>query len=423
MNRIVLIGNGFDLAHGLKTSYRDFIIWYWEQRILGLKKASSQISDDGLCSYSIIWDNYTTIQSYIYQRGLTTETNWKRIDAQIKEDNRVIKHQKNVFFSNICKSIETKGWVDIENEYYQLLRDYIKNDKSKNDDSHQKIVELNNELSRIKDLLCEYLTTISIDSNIIDPSVQKIITSPFELNDITTLYEKDFVQFVQQRVYSREGEMEALLERYGWTEFPNLNNIRCVNFDKQDNPARLDDKINNGTITKEYRLPEQILLISFNYTKTAFYYGEKTKNVDVRYIHGELATPNSIIFGYGDEMDEEYKEILNKNDNLLLTHFKTSRYLETENYRKILQYAESAPFQIYIMGHSCGNSDRTLLNTLFEHKNCVSIKPFYHIDKDGKDNYMEIVQNIARNFTDMKLMRDRVVNKTYTEAFSDDRNN
>ena len=30
MNRLILIGNGFDLAHGLKTSYNDFINWYWE---------------------------------------------------------------------------------------------------------------------------------------------------------------------------------------------------------------------------------------------------------------------------------------------------------------------------------------------------------------------------------------------------------
>ena len=36
MNRIVLIGNGFDLAHGLKTSYADFIYWYWKRRITGL---------------------------------------------------------------------------------------------------------------------------------------------------------------------------------------------------------------------------------------------------------------------------------------------------------------------------------------------------------------------------------------------------
>lgn len=67
------------------------------------------------------------------------------------------------------------------------------------------------------------------------------------------------------------------------------------------------------------------------------------------------------------------------------------------------------------MGHSCGNSDRTLLNTLFEHKNCVSIKPYYYQKEDGSDNYLDIIQNVSRSFTDMKLMRDRVVNKTFCE--------
>lgn len=27
MNDLYLIGNGFDLAHGLKTSYNDFLLW------------------------------------------------------------------------------------------------------------------------------------------------------------------------------------------------------------------------------------------------------------------------------------------------------------------------------------------------------------------------------------------------------------
>lgn len=31
MNRLILIGSGFDLAHGLKTSYKDFIFWYLDQ--------------------------------------------------------------------------------------------------------------------------------------------------------------------------------------------------------------------------------------------------------------------------------------------------------------------------------------------------------------------------------------------------------
>ena len=84
-----------------------------------------------------------------------------------------------------------------------------------------------------------------------------------------------------------------------------------------------------------------------------------------------------------------------------------------DNYRRLLSFVDSAPYQIYIMGHSCGNSDRTLLNTLFEHRNCVSIKPYYHLKEDGTDNYIEIIQNISRNFNDMQLMRDRVVNKSY----------
>ena len=109
------------------------------------------------------------------------------------------------------------------------------------------------------------------------------------------------------------------------------------------------------------------------------------------------------------------KKILNKNDNEVLRNIKTFKYSNEQNYRNMLRFIESSPFQVFIMGHSCGNSDRTLLNTIFEHKNCVSIKPFYYKKADGSDNYTEVVQNIARNFTDMKLMRDRVVNKVYCE--------
>ena len=72
-------------------------------------------------------------------------------------------------------------------------------------------------------------------------------------------------------------------------------------------------------------------------------------------------------------------------------------------------------YQIYIFGHSCGISDRTLLNTLFEHDNCVSIKPFYYQIDDDHDNYSEIIRNISRNFNSKSKMRDRVVNKTFCE--------
>lgn len=54
MNRIILIGNGLDLAHGLPTGYKDFINWYlyqWLKRLITY--TGKNISDD-LCSFSLI---------------------------------------------------------------------------------------------------------------------------------------------------------------------------------------------------------------------------------------------------------------------------------------------------------------------------------------------------------------------------------
>lgn len=169
---------------------------------------------------------------------------------------------------------------------------------------------------------------------------------------------------------------------------------------------------------EEFLLPDRIMLLNFNYTQIADAYLPKANCFTVNHIHGELSKPESVIFGYGDELDEGYKELLKLDENEYLRNMKTIRYSESGNYRNMLSFIESAPFQVCIMGHSCGNSDRTLLNTLFEHKNCVSIKPFYHQKEDGSDNYLDIVQNICRNFTDMKLMRDRVVNKTFCTSLS-----
>ena len=155
--------------------------------------------------------------------------------------------------------------------------------------------------------------------------------------------------------------------------------------------------------------PVRIMLLSFNYTATATMYGNF--NLDFNFIHADLEHPETILFGYGDELDKDYQDILDRNDNELLKNVKSVKYLETRHYKDMLEFLMAAPYQVMIMGHSCGNSDRTLLNTVFEHENCVSIKPFYHKWEDGSDNYLELVQNISRNFTNMKLFRDRVVNK------------
>ena len=171
-----------------------------------------------------------------------------------------------------------------------------------------------------------------------------------------------------------------------------------------------------------------IMFLNFNYTNIEELYIDKIKPVDHKFIpldihiHGELNNPNNpIIFGYGDELEDNYSKLENLNDNNYLENVKSIKYQETDNYKQMLNFVNSDKYQIIILGHSCGNSDRTLLNTLFEHENCVSIKPYYYqYNENGiiKDNYSDIVRNISRSFTDKKSMRDKVVNKTYTDCFS-----
>ena len=172
--------------------------------------------------------------------------------------------------------------------------------------------------------------------------------------------------------------------------------------------------------------PKDTLVLNFNYTSTLTNYIPRLKEEEieatVNHIHGDLKNikENPIVFGFGDEIDEKYKEIENINDNRYLENIKSIEYLQTDSYKNLLNYIESDVYQIFIMGHSCGLSDRTLLNTLFEHENCVSIKPFYYKygEADTDDNYKDIVQNISRNFKDKVKMRDIVVNKTFCKPLS-----
>jgi hypothetical protein len=187
--------------------------------------------------------------------------------------------------------------------------------------------------------------------------------------------------------------------------------------------------LENEEKTNEYfdlKLSE-ILFLNFNYTDIEKHYSLNDDfNIETIHIHGELNnTQNPIIFGYGDELEENYSKLENLQDNAYLENIKSVKYLETDNYKQMLNFINSDKYQIIILGHSCGNSDRTLLNTLFEHENCVSIKPYYYRYKDKKsgeikDNYSDIVRNISRSFTDKKSMRDKVVNKTFTDCFSND---
>lgn len=430
MNRIILIGNGFDLAHGLRTSYKDFIKSYWSVRLTQLIHNDQMKTDDGLCSYELpdleSRKAINQVRPYIFDDRFSYILGRPIAEALQKVKQEY--HSK--FFEEINKAVDTYYWVDIEAVYYRWLTKIFKQGECEYSDPNK----LNDELKRLEEKLVVYLTYIQTDfikSELQIENIRSAIYEPFDANDISNGGKSSYKNFLTERIKllatHSEEEINQFLHKYGYSYLERHSVIDLYNDQiiKREGLPGLTDPLNYSkhianvyenreTVPDDYLLPDDILFLNFNYTSTADLYIPKGSEFKVNHIHGELGNDkNPIIFGYGDELDDDYKEISKLNNNDYLKNIKSIRYMETDNYRKLLSFIDSAPFQIYIMGHSCGNSDRTLLNTLFEHKNCVSIKPFYYQKDDGSDNYIEIIQNISRNFNDMRLMRDRVVNKTY----------
>lgn len=422
MNRLIIIGNGFDLAHGLSTSYKDFIEWYWDCWWKKIYRNDSRIEEDELCLFKLIdtsafrsfWELWSTNPNKFNGNAIG-----HLIIKEIKAERICTFEEKSILLKAICEFYEENKWVDIENIYYQLLCGKTMLNVSPK--------RLNDDLDIIRTKLTMYLGIIQngISLNLIQTGVRQKMFEPIKKQDIAVSSKSFWNSMLQQRVSYNKETWQELISTYrqqakAFVAIEKVNGF--IESYKQKHGINNTENILKIDVPNEYCFPDTTMLLNFNYTSTADIYFDSSSYNDrlvVNHIHGKLDNPNSMIFGYGDEKDEYYQPLVNKKENHYLDNIKSIKYLESPNYRQLLSFIDSDAFQIYIMGHSCGNSDRTLLNTLFEHKNCVSIKPYYHKRNDGTDNYMDLVQNISRNFTDMQLMRDRVVNKTYCESLSD----
>jgi hypothetical protein len=361
MNRVILIGNGFDLAHGLKTSYKDFINHFWEKKLSLFIETHNR--KNFISSGNIMSQRYST-NKYIYEdedifvdvsdyrNTLPLEIITQNISG-FDKFNSFITHfrirnyesnlrYKNGFLSRITSKQQLENWIDIEEEYYNTLVACLK--------KPDEVRKLHEDF---------HIIQIALEIYLVEQCKNKIAKIPT----------------VEQHIYSSLSPKD----------FINKPNADSLNY---------------------------ILFLNFNYTQTANIYNDSSFNKKIIHIHGELQNnDNPIIFGYGDEIDDKYSLLEKENKNEYLENIKTFKYSLTSNYKDMLRFINSDEYQIFVMGHSCGISDRTLLNTLFEHENCKSIKIFYHKENDVADNYMDINMNISRHFTQKKKIREIIVSK------------
>ncbi|PXY01423.1 hypothetical protein DF185_08025 [Marinifilum breve] len=335
MNRLIIIGNGFDLAHGLKTSFKDFIADYLYNVIVDFEE-NDKYND------KLITINYTG-------RG-TIDLGCYSLEESIDLFLRIMKTEqvrvtfKSDFFRRVLDKINSLNWVDIEVEYYAVM---VKNRKIP-----ELIKNLNSEFSYMKDLLMDYL--------------------------------KGQEESYDENIYSHQ-----LQECFG--EVINVDEILMKNRIHKDRPSK-------------------ILFLNFNYTNILMKYFNKIGgDKDVNYIHGNLeGNQGEPIFGFGDEFDKHYEEIEGFNDNEYFRHIKSFEYSKNQSYFSLMRFISSGMYQVQIYGHSCGISDRTMLNKIFENDWCKSIKIFYYENENGND-FIDRLNNISRHFKDKTILREKIV--------------
>ncbi|MEY5049134.1 MAG: hypothetical protein RLZZ175_2493 [Bacteroidota bacterium] len=319
--KLVIIGNGFDLAYGLKTSYKDFINWYLIEKV---KIGSSY------CNYedSLILINFSDERGIVNEGIVNLNNLFRSISRSISSSNQT--RVKSPFLSKILK-IASATWVDIENEYFNSLVDCFENINQPISMYKQNVEVLNNDLEQIKNYLIEYLDIVSKEKN----------------------KNKDVVEF--------------------------LNNELGYSALEQND----------------------VLFLNLNYTDTLeSFIGDK----QIIYYHGKLNDEdNPIIFGYGDELHPKYS--LFKDDNSYTINMKHFSYLLTDNTSRLSKFINSE-YEVHLWGHSCGISDRLLLNKIFNHPNCHKIKTTYY---QSKQDYIDKAQNIQKILVDSEKLHHKLV--------------
>jgi hypothetical protein len=355
MNRLVIVGNGFDLAHGMKTRYNDFFLWYLKQSYdLAYTNEDGSYEDGALRiiaerRHKIKIMNHQGISEfvdYFYNCGellrMTSASTFED-GVYMHDQNPFVTSIKSDFVAGLINNCSITNWVDIENFYYDYLKQAMAHPIQEQSDDLVAI--LNVSLSAIIDHLEIYLSSLPTTTPINE--YQEIMNSPIKLHDLV--------------LNAAETELE----------------------------------------TKE------TYILNFNYTSTIEKYLQP--KMTINYIHGQLNdNQNPLIFGFGDELDAEYSQFeLNKTEGIF-KYIKSFWYFRTRNYHNLIRFIESDQYQVVILGHSCGLSDRTMLNMILDDANCKSVKIYHHLH-EGKDNYTEITHEIARHFKNKQEMRKKIV--------------
>lgn len=425
--RILIIGNGFDLAHFLPTKYEHFI---HTMKMVEEAPSDTSLSFDYLYKDLLDNEDFILTKCKVLYKTEDLEITAEQVDS-LKEK-LTGNHWFRFFKSQIDSGIDT--WIDFENEVKDTLNSVCNLlDEIEGEPQYFRVTEDRKEASIESKLIREKMfrkypaiSKILWQFNIIEE--KQFVRERLTLN-------REFVKYYHnQAVYLDTNKIFLNLTKH-WNDFIEIFSIYI-------------EYINTFKPRKKLALPkvlskDECTIYSFNYSSTV----ERLYNhANTQFLHGKTGYKNTIVLGisalenkilveekvYG--FVKYYQKLVNSTDYQFLRGNPDITDLEKEKIEDGVR-GENEIIEIYLWGHSLDSSDSDYIEEIFgfnqgskpsinvivyyfgsphaQLANLISIMGRDIIEKWMKEGWLEFVEspNIYRLNTD-KDYKDKLSKKS-----------
>lgn len=402
---ILLIGNDFDLAHRLPTTYKDFLLF-----IEVMKQVVNVTTTDDL--NCIDWKN---INLEIYKLIQSDMGNVKNnIYSQADTWKELIENNFWIEYFLCCQSYIKENWIDFENEISKVIQAFSEcikkidindpacrntNNPFLNDFFMSDTEKIEND--RLMEME-EEIKKSSLQLSVSEWSKYKeVYDKKHPLQTLPPITYKEIIKKLENDLNKLIIALEIYLADY---------------VDKIDVKEKSPDiiKIINDEVNTCIHDKEECICISFNYTHTfSRVYGIEIND----FIHGEARVDrtkafHNMILGIDEYLDDDRK---NKElDFISYKKYYQRIYKETGDLSK--RHADRKKenkdrYTVYIFGHSLDVTDKDILSALIKNDN-VRTYIYYHDDTAHK----KLIANLVKVLGEEEVIK-RTNGTTKTISF------
>lgn len=389
---ILLIGNGFDLAHGLPTKYTDFLKFI--EVIKQIIDVDSKESLDQI--------NWMNIHPEVKKKLLFNMGNIRdNLFSQKKMWKELIDNNFWIEYFSQCKTYQRENWIDFENEISYVIQQI---------DQDMNIVPLsgikpgfNGEVNGLSN---DYLNELYSQNVFVFQSSDKNVC---ENKSITF---KD----IRDRLYSDLNKFIRAFEIY-LTDY--VEKIDCNIISPDLKEILIAEKNSKEVLGCK--------ILSFNYTNTCQRICLGKLNIDLKrhidYIHGKADINNTIesnnmVLGIDEYLSEDRR---NKDvEFIAFKKFYQRIYkgtgCEYKRWVDQIRRNENIDHELYIFGHSLNVTDGDVLRDLIMNDNVYTTIYYYNKDVMGQQ-----IANLVKVIGQDELIK-RTGGRTKTIEFKQQQN-